>query len=472
MSVTILLLKTALSLLLLVQGNPNVDPALREQAITIANQAIKTATEDEAKRQSAVPTYLKRPVIESVNGKGGFGTGDNNYVLGKYFTTSKNVYLQSNHGKKIYLDYVPVDDTKLSDVRVPDWIERDTYDLYVENKAGRSAPYSVGNIGTSEKGGAIITVVYPNGGEILDNSGAKDSGLIGYITWVTSDIGEAQNLPVTISIAKEGVDHVYKRIARNIPNTGIYAWKYDASIPDGKYRISLYVGDDKNPTAIDASDESFTLTGNATKSSLVLTSPNGGETYQTRNAIPYSWYQNYTNGILELSLTDYATGKEYYHASLNGFRGPGTYSEQMPTEASNVPTGHYKITICDKNKTVASRPLCDSGDSYFTITNDSNVSVDLKVKDPYNTGYAYNWVDAYVDGPIAILSGAGISLQLKTTGNLQSCVLLQNSRLIALTTGSSVRWVSDITTDTTFKVQCTGSDGRTVEDNAQVNIKG
>ena len=43
-SLTTLLLQAAISLLLLVQGNPNVDPALREQAIAVAKQAIKTAT--------------------------------------------------------------------------------------------------------------------------------------------------------------------------------------------------------------------------------------------------------------------------------------------------------------------------------------------------------------------------------------------------------------------------------------------
>jgi hypothetical protein len=53
-SITTLLLQAAISLLLLVQGNPNVDPALREQAIAVANQAIKTATA----QQSFVNPFL------------------------------------------------------------------------------------------------------------------------------------------------------------------------------------------------------------------------------------------------------------------------------------------------------------------------------------------------------------------------------------------------------------------------------
>lgn len=43
-SITVLLLQTAMTLLLLVQGNPNIDPALKTQAIVAANQAIKIAT--------------------------------------------------------------------------------------------------------------------------------------------------------------------------------------------------------------------------------------------------------------------------------------------------------------------------------------------------------------------------------------------------------------------------------------------
>jgi hypothetical protein len=171
-SITTLLLQAAISLLLLVQGNPNVDPALREQAIRVANQAIKTATAERSAvvRPTSVPTSFPLPIpstrddtrphnvpiIESVNGKGGFGVGNDNYILGRNFTTAQTVYLKSVHLQteqndnniKIFLSSILINDTRMN-IFVPDSVIRGTYNLYVENQFGTSAPYYVGDIGTN-----------------------------------------------------------------------------------------------------------------------------------------------------------------------------------------------------------------------------------------------------------------------------------------------------------------------------------
>src|SRR3990167_37242 len=55
-SITALLLQAAVSLLLFVQANPHLDASLREQAIEIANQAIKVATEQVGERKPTSPS--------------------------------------------------------------------------------------------------------------------------------------------------------------------------------------------------------------------------------------------------------------------------------------------------------------------------------------------------------------------------------------------------------------------------------
>src|SRR3989344_5670497 len=60
-SITALLLQAAVSLLLFVQANPHLDASLREQAITIANQAIKVATEQVGERPTSPSITILSP---------------------------------------------------------------------------------------------------------------------------------------------------------------------------------------------------------------------------------------------------------------------------------------------------------------------------------------------------------------------------------------------------------------------------
>lgn len=255
-SITALLLQTAMTLLLLVQGNPNIDPSLRDQAITIANQAITTATEDAANRPTPSPTS-QRPIIDSVNGKGGFGTGDSNYILGKNFATVTDVWLANNKRVKTTLGWGFDSDTRIN-VSVPNSLPKDTYYLYVKTKYGTSIPYWVGSIGTNTSG---ITVISPNGGEI----------------------------------------------------------------------------------------------------------------YQKGDAVQYVWSQNYESEEgLEVHLINFDTGKEYYSASING--GVGKNTDIIPREGTNVPTGRYRITICDEGVPPGAtfKPLCGTSDSYFKIVSSTS----------------------------------------------------------------------------------------------------
>lgn len=110
--------------------------------------------------QSVTVDVISAPSISSVNGKGGFGIGDSNYILGQAFSLVKEVYLQSSGGVKIPLSYTLVDDTRLN-VVVPT-ISNDNYYLYVVNQAGVGRPYSLGYLGATPL--PVISSVNGKGG--------------------------------------------------------------------------------------------------------------------------------------------------------------------------------------------------------------------------------------------------------------------------------------------------------------------
>ncbi len=81
------------------------------------------------------------PIISSVSGKGGFGTGDSNSIFGEHFTNAYSVYLENNvTGRKTVLPFSVSSDTRI-DVTVPQ-IPSGTYILYVYTNLG-SGSYAV-----------------------------------------------------------------------------------------------------------------------------------------------------------------------------------------------------------------------------------------------------------------------------------------------------------------------------------------
>ncbi len=102
-------------------------------------------------KPATVTTSQASPVamISSVNGKGGFGTGDSNYILGQYFSNAKEVYLTASNGAKISLTFTVSSDTRI-DVPVPS-LAGGYYTLYVVNATGAiSSPYNVGYLGAMQ----------------------------------------------------------------------------------------------------------------------------------------------------------------------------------------------------------------------------------------------------------------------------------------------------------------------------------
>ncbi len=84
-----------------------------------------------------------------------------------------------------------------------------------------------------------INVTYPQAGNILDNSGTKDSGVIARIKWNSKGLGDHQIGIVLVNPSTNNTS-IAKTIVATTPNTGTFDWKYDASIPNGTYAIQVY----------------------------------------------------------------------------------------------------------------------------------------------------------------------------------------------------------------------------------------
>jgi hypothetical protein len=85
------------------------------------------------------------PMITSVNGKGGFGSGTDNYALGQNLSTVNQVYLTASNGSITNLTFTIVDSTRIN-LSIPS-LPGDTYTLNVKNPTGLLGSYFVGPLG-------------------------------------------------------------------------------------------------------------------------------------------------------------------------------------------------------------------------------------------------------------------------------------------------------------------------------------
>ncbi len=130
-------------------------------------------------------TSIQSPVIYSVNGKGGFGSGngDSNSIYGENLINIKEVYLESVDGKKVSLKFSFPDNSKeIIGITVPDSV-RGYYSLFVVNSAGLvSNSYKVGYLGAMVPVSQVptitsITSVPVKVGDIVEVWGTGLSGI-------------------------------------------------------------------------------------------------------------------------------------------------------------------------------------------------------------------------------------------------------------------------------------------------------
>ena len=110
-------------------------------------------------------------------------------------------------------------------------------------------------------------------------------------------------------------------------------------------------------------------------STITVSTPNGGETYSTDSAIIATVISNYTIKSLSISLFNQAGTSVYRLQNTSpiqaGSSNVGLSLPELKKAGYNIVPGKYKITACDERANDPNNPskmLCDSSDSYFTIT--------------------------------------------------------------------------------------------------------
>jgi len=186
-----------------------------------------------------------------------------------------------------------------------------------------------------------ITVTAPNGGE------TSHVGLDQKITWLTA--GKVGNVRIEYST---DTGTTWIEITASTENDGIYAW----TVPNEVSETCLVrITDTENEELTDTSDAVFTITDVPV---IIVTSPNGGESWVVGSSHDITWLSAGGVGDVKIEYTtDYGTTWIEVVASTEN---DGTYTWIVPDTLSNVCL--VRISEAEDGDPV------DSSDMIFSIT--------------------------------------------------------------------------------------------------------
>jgi hypothetical protein len=221
-----------------------------------------------------------------------------------------------------------------------------------------------------------ITVTTPNGGECWIRGNSYD------ITWAS--YGVSGN--VQIELYKGG--SYYSTIVDNTVNDGSYTWNIPSGqLPGVDYQIRI--SSISNPAFFDFSDSDFNIC-----SQIVVTAPNGGETWQIGETYDITWAPSGIGGNV---LIEYSTNSGSSWTVIDSTASDvGSYSWVIP----NTPTteGRVKIThlSCPDDY--------DESDGDFTIILYGIIVASPNGGESWIRGNMYNitWASSGVSGNVKI----------------------------------------------------------------------
>jgi hypothetical protein len=215
---------------------------------------------------------------------------------------------------------------------------------------GHSANFSIIS-GTSTQSG--LTVLSPNGGETMQR------GQPFTIRWSASPSIKKVGIYITVGCATQvGCSNQGYVIALNAPNTGMYQWNAGAvldgfTLPDGSYKIHINDVTYDNSTAVDMTDNPFTIVTPTSSYpgfsiSLDKTSYLQGETAKVTLSRSDGKTDSYPVDVY-VTGTDPITRKMYEQQIRSGF--PVTQGTQLLVAfneywAFGKDNGDYTVLVC------------------------------------------------------------------------------------------------------------------------------
>ena len=183
-----------------------------------------------------------------------------------------------------------------------------------------------------------ITITTPNGGENWKTSIAYG------IVWVDDIPGY-----VKIDLYRGGV--FYSNIVDSTESDGYYIWSVNAA--EGGNDFKVKITSLMNNNIFDYSDSNFTIT----KSNITITTPNGGESWQTSTEYGIVW----SDDILAYVKIELYKGGAFYSTIVDTTESDGYYVWSVNAAESG---SDYKIKITS----LGSENDFDLSDNNFTIT--------------------------------------------------------------------------------------------------------
>ncbi|MDP8315183.1 MAG: Ser-Thr-rich GPI-anchored membrane family protein [Candidatus Celaenobacter antarcticus] len=194
----------------------------------------------------------------------------------------------------------------------------------------------------------FIKVTSPNGGETWH------MGTPYNITW---DDNISSN--VKIELYKSG--SFYRTLSSSTASDGTYNWSIPTDLAESSsYKVKIT--STSNSSLYDYSNNYFTI---VEADYIIVTSPNGGETWQMSTSHNITWDDNISSNVkIEL----YKSGS-FYRTLSSSTASDGTYNWSIPTDFAESSSYKVKITSTSNSS------LYDYSNNYFTIVESNYITV-------------------------------------------------------------------------------------------------
>jgi len=193
-----------------------------------------------------------------------------------------------------------------------------------------------------------LSVTAPAGGE------SWASGSDQTIKWVSENISN-----VKIQYTTNGGDN-WTTIVESTPSIGYYTWKDIPDLNSALCKIKIMDANDGQPYAV--SSNNFTITNQVVKS-MTVTSPNGGEEYESGTGQTIKWTATNVQYVnIELTVD----GSTWTTIASN-VASTGTYSWTVPTGNSAL----CRVRVSDATDS----SVIDASDAVFTIAPEPSIVV-------------------------------------------------------------------------------------------------